>query len=71
MRLNKFIKDLAATKDYKYGMKISDSEVALTRANMKKDGSFPENSVWDMYELEEKETLPKAMKVGEVVNVNE
>lgn len=71
MRLNKFIKDLAASKSYKYCIKLSDSEVALSRAIMKKDGSFPDNSNWDVYELDEGEALPKAMKVGVAVSVIE
>ena len=44
-------------KGYKYIMYFNN-EVYATKANMKKDGDFPDNSKWDVYSLEDGESWP-------------
>lgn len=46
------------TKGYSY-MLYLNNEVYASKARMKKDGSFPDNSNWDVYTLEEGESWPK------------
>lgn len=48
-------------KGYKY-MIYFNGEVGASKAKMKKDGSFPDNSNWDMFTLEEGESWPKNKK---------
>lgn len=57
-----WISDLK-NKGYKYIMSINgDVDVYASKANMKKDGSFPDNSNWDLYTLEPGESWPKNRK---------
>lgn len=44
-------------KGYKYLMYFNN-EVYASKARMKKDGSFPDNSNWDVYTLEDDEKWP-------------
>ena len=50
---------------YKYILKLAadDNEIYATKANMKKDGSFPDKSNWDVFEFLEGETWDKRRKL--------
>ena len=60
MKKNNWIKDLKE-KGYKYIMYLN-GEVYASKARMKNDGSFPDNSNWDVFILDHNEFWPKNRK---------
>ena len=65
MAKTKWIEGLTE-KGYRYILKVDEGNTFFaSKAIMKKDGSFPDNSNWDEFELEDGEAWDKRKKLKE------